>query len=64
MKNFKYFVHRVSGLIENINTTNNFPEGGFYILETAYKFSETLRDGMNFVIIYDREGKIHTVLSK
>ena len=58
MANFQYFVHRTSGLIEDINTTNNLPEGGFYQLSRAIEYGKMMQDKVNFTAVYDNNGKI------
>ena len=64
MANFQYFVHRTSGLIEDISAVNNLPEGGFYQLSRALEYGKAIQDKLNFTVIYDINGTLHTVLSR
>lgn len=65
MKAFQYFVHTTAGLIKNINSAPlNLPIGGFYSLDSAKAFANTLDDKLNFVVIYDVSGNIHTVMQR
>jgi len=57
--NFQFFVHKTSGFIPNINSAPlNLPEAGFYSLEKSEKYAESMRDGRNFIAIYDCAGDL------
>lgn len=59
MANFQFFNHKTAGLVANINSTPcNLPEAGFYDLKTAKRYADTMRDGRNFIAIYDISGDL------
>lgn len=64
MHNFQFFVHRTSGIIQDINTTLNPCAGGFYSIVDAVKWGKIIQDKYNFTAIYDASGKLHTILPR
>ena len=59
MANFQFFNHKTADFVANINSTPcNLPEAGFYDLKRAKRYADTMRDGRNFIAIYDTAGNL------
>jgi hypothetical protein len=60
MHNFTFSIHKTAGMVSNINSIPlNYPRAGFNNLEEAKQYAHQMRDGRNFIAIYDwRSGKL------
>ena len=59
---FQYYVGKSAGLRKSMTASIAGCEAGFYNESRAIDYAKTIRDGMNFILVYNNVGEtIHTI---